>query len=259
MVLGLFILLAVPLVYFILKENPEEIGLLTDGDPKTSGLAGVKKPSFTKGLLEVDDWQKAFHSWPVWQLCSGYFVCGFTTALISAHFVPLAIEKGFSPSTAATAFGVMSALNTVGVMLAGSLGDRFGRKNILGLVYAFRGFAYALLLFSPGLWGLWAFAVVAGVSWVATIPLTTSLTADVYGLRNIGILSGIIFTAHQIGGATSIQFAGITRDITGSYTLSLTIALVLLTVASLISFSIDERKYSIRYSTSLSQPVSQNV
>ena len=247
------------MVYFILKEKPEEVGLLTDGDPKTFGPGGIKNPSFTKGLLEVDDWQQAFHSLPVWQLCSGYFVCGFTTALISAHFVPLAIEKGFSPSTAATAFGVMSALNTVGVMLAGSLGDRFGRKNILGLVYAFRGFAYALLLLVPGHAGLWAFAVVAGVSWVATIPLTTSLTADVYGLRNIGILSGIIFTAHQIGGDTSIQLAGITRDITGSYTLSLTIALVLLAVASLISFSIDERKYSIRYGTTPPQPISHNV
>jgi MFS family permease len=195
----------------------------------------------------------------MWQISGGYFVCGFTTAIISAHFVPFAIEKGFSPSTAATAFGVMSGLNIVGVIAAGALADRFGRKNLLGLVYALRGSAYAMLLLAPGFWGLWIFAVLAGFSWIATVPLTTSLTADVYGLRNIGILSGISFTAHQIGGAISIQLAGIMRDLTGSYDLPFTIAGALLIGASLVSLSIQERKYSVRYSVAPVEPIAHSV
>ena len=140
--------------------------------------------------------------------------------------------------------------------MAGASGDLFGRKNLLGLVYIVRGGAYVSLLLIPGLFGLWSFAIVAGLSWIATVPLTVSLTADIYGLRNIGILGGLIFTAHQIGGAISIQLGGVLRDLTGSYDVSFIIAALLLVLASLVSFSIQEKKYSVRHKSSEIQPIS---
>ena len=87
------------------------------------------------------------------------------------------------------AFGLMTGLNVVGVIVVGFMSDKFARKNLLGAVYAVRGLAYVLLLFLPGMIGIWGFAIIAGVSWVATAPLTSSLTADIYGLRNIGTLN----------------------------------------------------------------------
>jgi MFS family permease len=247
-VLGLMILvLVVPPVYLLLKDDPADMGLLPDGDPQPSD-AGQTRPA-RPGPLEVEYWLDSFRSMPMWQLCGGYFVCGFTIALISTHFVPFAVERGFSPTTAGTAFGLMSGLNVVGVIAVGALADKFGRKNLLGLVYALRGCAYAALLLLPGHWGLWGFAVITGFSWWATLPLTGSLTAEVYGLKHLGILNGIIFTGHQIGGALSIQFGGVMRDLTGSYELPFTIATLLLLGASVASFSIQEKRYSTKYQT----------
>lgn len=247
-VLGLMTLvLVVPLVFYLLQDDPETMGLLPDGDahPLEPGKAGsLSKP---QGPLEVVHWPQAFHSMPMWQLCGSYFVCGFTTAIISTHFVPFAIERGFSPATAATAFGLMSGLNVVGVIAVGALSDRCGRKLLLGLVYALRACAYAALLLAPGAWGLWGFAVIAGFSWWATLPLTSSLTAEVYGLKHIGILNGVIFTGHQLGGSLSIQLGGIMRDLTGSYALPFTLAGFLLIGASLVSFAIREKRFSTKY------------
>ena len=250
-VLGVMVLaLAVPLAYFIMRERPEDMGLLPDGASAPTEAGGRASTFPLRAPLESDRWLSSFGSSPMWQLSGAYFVCGFTTALISAHFVPFAIEEGYSQSMAASAFGVMSGLNVAGVMLAGAMGDRFGRKNLLALVYMVRAGAYVTLLMVPGLLGLWSFAIVAGFSWIATVPLTTSLTADVYGLRNIGILGGIVFTAHQFGGAISIQLAGVLRDLTGSYETPLIIGAVLLVGASLLSYSIREKKYSARYQPS---------
>ena len=86
----------------------------------------------------------------------------------------------------------MSGLNIVGATSAGFLSDKVGgTKNWLTLVYSMRGLAYLLLLVTPfipgmSIAGLWIFACVAGFSWIATLPLTSSLTAEVYGLRAIG-------------------------------------------------------------------------
>ena len=247
-VMGVLVLaLSVPLAYFVMREKPEDLGLMPDGDDGPTSAEGEAKAEVRRAPLESDRWVTCFGSFPMWQLSGAYFVCGFTTALISAHFVPFAIEEGYSQSMAASAFGMMSGLNVLGVMVAGALGDKFNRKNLLSLVYLFRGGAYIMLLMVPGLFGLWGFSLIAGFSWIATVPLTTSLTADVYGLRNIGILGGIIFTSHQIGGAISIQLAGVIRDVTGSYDTALVMAAVLLICASLVSFSIREKKYSVRY------------
>lgn len=247
-VLGVMVLaLSVPLAYFVMRERPEDMGLMPDGDSASASEDGKSDSELRRAPLESNRWFTCFGSFPMWQLSGAYFVCGFTTALISAHFVPFAIEEGYSQSMAASAFGVMSGLNVLGVMVAGALGDKFNRKNLLALVYFLRGCAYITLLVVPGLLGLWSFSLVAGFSWIATVPLTTALTADVYGLRNIGILGGIVFTAHQIGGALSIQLAGVLRDVTGTYDSALVIAAVLLMLASLVSFSIREKKYSVRY------------
>jgi MFS family permease len=105
-VLGLLLLtVVVPLAYALLKDDPAELGLLPDGAPQPLG-AGQTAPA-RRGPLEVEHWQQSFRSTPIWQLCGGYFVCGFTIALISTHFVPFAIERGVAATTAATAYGLM--------------------------------------------------------------------------------------------------------------------------------------------------------
>lgn len=250
-VLGLLLLLlVVPLAWVLLKDDPAELGLLPDGDPQPEQAS--QTTAVRPGPLEVEHWQQSFRSMPMWQLCGGYFVCGFTIALISTHFVPFAIERGVSPATAATAYGLMSGLNVVGVLAVGALADRGGRKNLLGLVYALRGCAYAVLLLAPGAWSLWSFVIIMGFSWWATLPLTSALTAEVYGLKHLGILNGLAFTGHQIGGALSIQLGGTLRDLTGSYDLAFAIAGLLLLGASLVSFAIREQRYSTRYQTAAS-------
>ena len=248
LMLGLFVIvLALPLAYIMIKNDPSEIGQHLDGDEPSDGDVHTKAPLASPGPLEAAHWFHAFRSPPMWQLLGGYMVCGITTNLISAHYVPYAVERGFSPSVAATAFGVLSAMNLLGVLSIGFLGDRFGRKNWLAAVYAVRGLGFAILLLVPGVWGLFGFAIVGGMAWLATVPLTTSLTADVYGLRNIGVLSGLVFMAHQIGGAASIQIGGILRDVTGDYTLPFALAGLTLAFATVVSFSIREKSFSSRY------------
>jgi MFS family permease len=180
-------------------------------------------------------------------MSGAYFVCGMTTAIISVHYVPFAIDRGLSSSTAALAFGLMSGLNVLGVIGAGAISDRLGRKYLLGTLYAVRGLAYAMLILAPASLGIWGFAIIAGFSWVATAPLTSSLTADIYGLRNLGTLNGMSTLAHQIGGALSVLMAGVLYDWLGAYDVPFAIAGVTLAGASIAAFSIKERKYSARY------------
>ncbi len=250
-VLGVLVLaFALPAAFFIFRESPDKMGLQPDGDAEPVREVGRSRKASgdqAKGPLETESWRRALRSAPIWQMCGAYFVCGATTAIMGTHFVPYAVDKGVTESTAALAFGIMNGLNIFGLVGISLISDKMGRKNLLALVYATRGLGYAALLLLPGGWGIWTFVGIGGFSWWATAPLTTSLTADVYGLRSLGTMNSIAFLAHQIGSAAAVQFGGEMRDLTGSYFIPFAMVGLMLIPAALSSFTIREKKYSIRY------------
>ena len=241
----MIIVLVLPVAYFVLRNKPEDMGLLPDGDEAPKG-SGRQRPR-PQGPLEVDQWRHAFRSWPMWQLCATYSVCGFTTLIMAFHFVPNAVESGFSPATAATGVRRPQRHEHHRRPHRGPH-RRQGRQQDTPRA--------RLLLPRCGVRappdpsrpvGPLIFAVVGGSSWIATVPLTTGLTADIYGLKKVGTLSGMVFLSHQIGGSIGIQFGGIMRDLTGSYTVPFAVAAGLLFFAAVMAMFIQERRYSVRY------------
>jgi MFS family permease len=228
---------AVPLAFTVPRRRLEVTG---------APDAAARQPA-ASGPLETTSWAKALCSAPLWQLNGSYFVCGMTVAIFSVHLIPFATDRGFSPQAAAKAFGLMAIISVVGSLLSGALSDRVGRKNVLALAYLTRGVAFTLLLLWRHELALYVFAVLGGLSWLATPPSVIALTGEIYGLRALGTLGGISLLAHQIGGGASVWLAGAMHDLTGSYDLSFILAAVALVGASLISFSIAERRYSVRY------------
>ena len=250
---GIVLLLGAPLVYFVVRDDPKDIGESPDG------IRGNEGGGFTPGRipetpLEAKTWTAPFGTAPMWQLSIGYFVCGVTTGSISVHYVRWAVAEGITPTTAALAFGVLSGINALSVIFVGSLSDRVERRVLLGCVYLVRGSAFLVLLIPNGHWALWGFAIAGGASWLATVPLTTGLAADVYGLRHMGSLVGLINFAHQIGGALAVYLFGLAFDIWGNYDWAIAGGVICLVVAGIASLSIRERRYSVRYASPSAAP-----
>jgi sugar phosphate permease len=240
--------LGIPLLLLVVRSRPQDLGLNIDGD--ASPVEGSDDQQITVqpvGQKFVERWQEALESKPIWQLSFAYFVCGITTASISVHYVRWAVSEDISTGTAALAFGVLSGINAGGVLVVGWLSDKFQRKKLLGAVYLVRGVAFLSLIFLPGSSALWAFAVIGGMSWLATVPLTASLTADVYGVRNLGTLFGLANMSHQIGGATAVMLFGWAFTQLGSYDLAFGVGAATLLAAGLVSLSIREKQLSVRY------------
>ena len=222
------------------------MGLEIDGESTAEG-DDVEVKIHPVGPKFVEYWKDSLSSKPIWQLSFAYFVCGITTASISVHFVRWAISEDITTGTAALAFGVLSGINACGVLVIGLLSDRWQRKNLLGAVYLVRGIAFVSLILLPGSSAIWAFAVIGGMSWLATVPLTASLTADVYGVRNLGTLFGFANMAHQLGGAAAVMLFGWAFTAWGSYDIPFAIGAATLVAAGITSLSIREKKNSVRY------------
>ncbi len=243
-VAAVMLLIGLPLLLVVVRNDPWQLGLQPDGETaEEAGRAGPPR----LGPLTAEHWPQCFRSAPLWLLGMSYVVCGITTAMVATHFVPYAENEGISASTAALAFGLLSAMNLMGVIGAGWLSDRMPRKNILTAIYWTRGVGFLLLAFLPAGVGIWAFAAVAGISWLATVPLTSALASEIYGVKNMGTIVGILTMAHQFGGAAAVFLAGVSFDVLGSYTPAFAGAAATLAVAGVTASLVQERLTSARY------------
>jgi MFS family permease len=179
---------------------------------KASGSASAAAAEPSTGVLG------ALRTSPFWLLAGSYFVCGYSTSgLVDTHVVPYAIEHGVPNMAAASALGLMGAVNTLGAIAAGYVADRYGRRNPLAITYLVRGLALLWLLTVSDAASLHVFAVVFGLSYIATVPPTTALTADIFGRKSVASIFGWIFLAHQIGAAVGSLLGGIVYELMGNY------------------------------------------
>ena len=156
----------------------------------------------------------AFHS-----LFWSYFLCGYTTTgVIETHFLPYAAFCGFAPVPSATAYGLLSAVNLAGMILAGWLTDRMHRPLLLAIIYLVRGVSFVLLVqIGASVELLLLFAVLFGLVDYSTVPATASLVASHIGLRVTGLAFGLISAGHSIGGALGAFLGGVLFDLYARY------------------------------------------
>jgi len=139
-----------------------------------------------------------------------FFLCGYTTTgVIETHFLPYADHHGFGPIPSATAYGVLSAVNMGGMILAGWLADRMNRPLLLGSIYLLRGLSFLLLInIGADYSTLILFAVFFGIVDYSTVPVTASLVESHIGLHVMGLTMGLISAGHSVGGALGALFGG---------------------------------------------------
>jgi MFS family permease len=148
-----------------------------------------------------------------------FLLCGYTTTgIIETHFIPFAAFCGFPPLPGAAAYGVLSAVNLVGMIAAGWLADRVNRPLLLGATYLVRGAAFIVLMNVGASYDmLLVFAVMFGVVDYATVPVTASLVASHLGITRMGLAMGLIGAGHAVGGALGAFLGGFIFDSAATY------------------------------------------
>lgn len=216
--------LMAPLASALVERRP------TSGDSvaRQSAIAAVREAFNHKGFL---------------LLTLGFFVCGFQVIFIAVHFPAFLVDKGLSPQTGMLALALIGFFNIIGTYTAGYLGGRFSKKYLLSALYLSRSVVIVIFLALPITpLSVYMFSAVIGLLWLATVPLTNGLVAQIFGVQYLSMLGGFVFFSHQIGSFLGVWLGGFMFDRTGSYHLVWLIAIGLGIVAAIANLPIDERK-----------------
>ncbi|WP_038541503.1 MFS transporter [Neorhizobium galegae] len=151
-------------------------------------------------------------------LTSGFFVCGFQVAFITAHFPAYLGDIGIAPAYAVIAMALIGFFNIIGSFGAGMIGQRYSKPYFLAYIYIARSIAVTAFLILPQTpVSVIVFAIVMGLLWLSTVPPTNGLVAIMFGTRHLGLLGGIVFLSHQVGSFLGVWMGGYLYDRFGSY------------------------------------------
>ena len=174
-------------------------------------------------------------------LISGFFVCGFQVAFITAHFPKYISDIGVAPIYAVWAIALIGLFNIFGSLASGVIGQKYSKPYFLALLYIGRSIATAAFLLLPqSPTSVIVFSIVMGLLWLSTVAPTNALVAIMFGTRHLGMLGGIVFFSHQIGSFLGVYFGGYLRDIYGSYDVVWWLGVALGIFAALVHWPIKE-------------------
>ena len=175
-------------------------------------------------------------------LTLGFFVCGFHVAFITVHFPAYLQDLGMGASIGAWSLSLIGLFNIIGSFGAGVAGQYFSKRLGLSFIYFARTLAIVALLVLPKTEPVvLMFAGVMGLLWLSTVPLTSGIVLQVFGVRYMATLFGFVFFSHQLGSFSGVWLGGYLYDRTGSYDGMWLAAVAFGVLATVLHLPIDER------------------
>jgi MFS family permease len=211
------LVVVLPFALVFIRDRPYDIGLAPYGG---SALEPPPTPNGNAFATTVRTLGAVRRSPAFWLLAGSFFICGASTnGLIGTHLIPAAMDHGFGEVAAASLLATIGVFDLVGTVCSGWLTDRYDPRLLLAWYYGLRGLSLLALPYAFGAprFGLILFVVFYGLDWVATVPPTVALTAEIFGRESVGIVFGWIFAAHMAGAAVAAWGAGAVRTWFGGY------------------------------------------
>jgi predicted MFS family arabinose efflux permease len=177
---------------------------------------------------------------PFWLLAATFFVCGLSTSgLVATHFIPYCFDNGIPETRGAALLAFIGIFNVIGTTLSGWLTDRYDSRWLLFWYYGLRGLSLICLPFTGfDAMSLTLFSIFYGLDWIATVPPTVRLSADLFGKERAAVVFGWLLAIHQVGGALAAFGAGYMRVALETYLQAFILSGIACLAAALIALAI---------------------
>jgi len=201
MALGvMMIMIALPAAYFV-KEHPASRGT-QNPERETAPVGWVFKSG-------------AFYLLAVGSMCS----IGAVGGTMQNLKLFLSLDQELAQDHIARVLSLVLVSSIVGRLLMGWLADRLPKKYVMLLIYSIVASALPLLFFASTPPILYLFAVVFGIGLGGDYMIIPLMAAEIFGVRVLGRLMGVILTADGVAEALSPMVVAAIRDHTSTYSL----------------------------------------
>jgi len=237
-VLGAAAMVALVSLAQFLKRDPSQLGQTPYGE----GTGTIPDASAVEGGLPL---QEAIRTRQFWTVCMAYLLLAFISETVMIHSVPHAVDLGISATKAATMLAIIGGASIASRSVIGIVSDRLGIKRAMAMCFVPLMSGLLCLQLAEGLWMLYAFAALYGLSHGGFFTLISPTLAQLFGTVSHGAIFGIILASAAVGGAIGPVMAGRIFDVTGSYSTPFLIISALSVAALMLILSLTKTSYEL--------------
>ena len=159
-----------------------------------------------------------------WCLNASWLLQGGLVFMVTVHIVPFARDQGLSLAGASLALTTYGAGAFAGRVVGGVASDRLGTLATIRAGFIAMTLAMAVIAWVPSRVAMLASMAVFGAGFAAADTMVAKVIPDVFGLRAIGAIMGVLNFGWRLGAALGPAAAGFLFDRTGSYTVAFGVA-----------------------------------
>jgi len=226
-ILGLLVVaISLPMA-FLVKDLPAEMTA-----PRTSGNSSETKAAFKSAPLYL---------LIIASMCSIAAVSGTQQNLK----LFLSLDQHYTQAHAARILSLVLIFSLIGRLAMGWLADRFPVRYVMLLIYCLVALGIPFLFLAPAEAPVYTFAVIFGIGLGGDYMIIPLMTANIFGLRILGTLLGVILTADGIAEAVSPWLVGHLRDVSGSYRPGFSALIAIAAVGAVVILALPEKQKAL--------------
>ena len=223
-IIGVIVLVVIFPLTRLIRDRPEDYGLLPDGDKPEDQSAEQAERRQRSKVQDTDPeftLRQALMTPAFWLISVGH---GFTSMILiamMAHLAPMMDDRGYSLQTSAFVITAYTAVSMLFQIVGGFVGDRVPKRYALFVFTWIQASGVFLLTFgTASLPVAYGFALLFGIGFGGRNPLTVSIRGEYFGRKSFGKIMGISQVPMNILLLAAPVVAGIVRDNTGEYTIA---------------------------------------
>ena len=218
-ILGVFMIVVAGPISRLIHNQPQDIGLLPDGDEPAT-LAAWDSPALAAGSSYEADFtaSEALRTPAFWLIAFGHGFTSMVILAIMAHLGLLMVDKGYQVQDAAFVVSVYTAVAMGFQLVGGYVGGKVPIRLALGFFTSLQAMGVVVLVFADSLPSIYAFAVLFGAGFGGRNPLTVAIRGEYFGSASFGKILGFSTVPMNLLLLIAAPLVGWMRDVQGDYT-----------------------------------------
>ena len=218
-ILGVFMIVVAGPISRLIHNQPQDIGLLPDGDKPATQPAANAGESHAASSYEADfTASEALRTPAFWLIAFGHGFTSMVILAIMAHLGLLMVDKGYQVQDAAFVVSVYTAVAMGFQLVGGYVGGKVPIRMALAFFTSLQAMGVVVLVFADSLPSIYAFAVLFGAGFGGRNPLTVAIRGEYFGSASFGKILGFSTVPMNLLLLIAAPLVGWMRDIQGDYT-----------------------------------------
>lgn len=201
----------------IVRDRPEDYGLLPDGT-KPEGIESYTEKTIEQESNNEDITVKeAIRSQAFWVISLVHGIAVMALSALAVHQIERMVQVGISMEMAGLVVSVYTGFGIFFRILSGYLADKIDKRYVIAVFLVFQTLSLLVFAFGNSVFSFMIFGLLFAPGWSGRGAALTAYRGELFGRKRFASITGLSMVITNALSLTGPIFTGVLFDVTGSY------------------------------------------